>query len=157
MGDTIKTKNYWLVKNEPESYSISDLKRDKKTGWSGVRNFQARNYMRAMQRGDLVLVYHSNCPEPGIYGVAKVMREAYPDPTQFDTKDSHYDPRATQEKPIWDEIEIGYVRTAKQPLLLSTMRQQKGLAGMQVLARGNRLSVTPVTEKEYDLITALLN
>jgi len=149
-------KKYWLVKSEPESYGIAHLKKDKKTAWTGVRNFQARNYMRdEMQPGDGVLFYHSNCAEPGVYGLAKVASKPYPDLTQFDPKGHYFEKRATKEKPIWYLVDIEYVKTLKKPVLLAELRDDPATSGMAMLQRGSRLSVTPVTEREYERVVAL--
>jgi predicted RNA-binding protein with PUA-like domain len=149
---------YWLMKSEPDEASIDHLARaPKKTlPWTGVRNYQARNFMRdAMQVGDGVLFYHSSCPEPGIAGIAKVSSTAYPDPTQFDPKSPYFDPKSTQETPRWLLVDVHFVK--KTPLVpLATLREHKELEQMQVLARGNRLSITPVTEAQWRFITGHL-
>lgn len=121
--------------------------------WTGVRNYQARNFMRdGMQVGDGVLFYHSSCPQPGIAGIAKVSSAAYPDPTQFDSSSHYYDPKSSQEKPRWLLVDVHFVK--KTPLIpLATLRDHAELADMQVLARGNRLSITPVTETQWRFIT----
>ncbi|HEX7651617.1 MAG TPA: EVE domain-containing protein [Candidatus Paceibacterota bacterium] len=144
------TKRYWLMKSEPESYSIDHLKRDKKTPWSGVRNFQARNYMREMQPGDGVLFYHSSCAVPGVYGIGKVASKAHPDLTQFDPKSPYYDKRATKDKPIWDLVDVAFVRKLKRPVSITEMRANKKLSGMATFRKGSRLSVTPVTATEFE-------
>lgn len=150
------TKNYWLVKSEPESYGIEHLKKDKKTAWTGVRNFLARNYMRdLMQVGDGVLFYHSNCKEPGVYGIAKVASKPYPDPTQFDPKGHYFEKRATKEKPVWYLVDIAYVKTLERPVLMPELRSDDGTSSMQALRPGNRLSVSPVTEREFERVVAL--
>lgn len=149
-------EQYWLVKSEPESYDIAHLKKDKRTAWTGVRNFQARNYMRdGMHVGDGVLFYHSNCKEPGVYGLAKVASKPYPDPTQFDQKSHYFEKRASKENPVWYLVDIAYVQTFKNPVLLEELRDDAATSGMAMLQRGSRLSVTPVTEKEYERIVAL--
>ena len=146
-------KRYWLMKSEPETFSIDDLKRVKKEPWSGVRGFQARNYMRdEMQPGDPILFYHSSCPIPGVYGVGRVASEAYPDPTQFDTKSPYYDPRATKAKPLWQLVDIAFVKKLKEPVTLAQMRANKKLAKMITLQPGSRLSITPVTAAEFEEI-----
>jgi len=146
-------KRYWLMKSEPESYGITHLKKDKKTAWTGVRNFQARNYMQKdMQVGDGILYYHSNCAEPGVYGLAKVASKAYPDETQFDPKSRYYDKRATKEKPIWYLVDIAYVKELKRPVLLNELRESAKTSGMHMLQKGSRLSVTPVTEAQYEAV-----
>jgi predicted RNA-binding protein with PUA-like domain len=149
---------YWLMKSEPDEASIDHLAHAaKKTlPWTGVRNYQARNFMRdQMQIGDGVLFYHSSCPEPGIAGIAKVCSTAYPDPTQFDSTSPYYDAKSTQETPRWMLVDVKFVK--KTPLIsLATLREHKELADMQVLARGNRLSITPVTDAQWRFITERL-
>ncbi|MBM3115711.1 EVE domain-containing protein [Jeongeupia naejangsanensis] len=144
--------NYWLMKSEPDDVGIDDLQRLGQVGWYGVRNYQARNFMRdAMAVGDGVLFYHSSCAEPGVAGLAEVCRTAYPDPTQFDPESKYYDPKSTPEAPRWQQVDVRFV--AKGRLLgIDAMRAEPGLADMQVLKRGNRLSITPVTEAEWLLI-----
>lgn len=145
---------YWLIKSEPSSYSIDDLKKDKKTAWTGVRNYTARNFMRdGMQLGDPVLFYHSSCPVPGVYGVAKVASKAYPDPTQFDLSSNYYDPKATKEKPTWYLVDIAFVKKLKEPVTLEDMKKDKRLAGMTLLQTGNRLSVMGVSKEEFKIMT----
>ncbi len=146
----------WLMKSEPESYGIFHLERDKKTAWTGVRNYLARNYMRdVMQVGDTVLFYHSSCKVPGIYGIATVASAPYPDPTQFDIASHYFDPKATREKPLWYVVDIAFSRTLATPLSLTEIRKEKALHTMQILQKGNRLSITPVTEKEYEALQGL--
>jgi predicted RNA-binding protein with PUA-like domain len=146
--------HYWLMKSEPESYGIDHLKADKKTAWTGVRNFQARNFMREMQPGDPVLFYHSNCKVPGVYGIAKVASVAYPDPTQFDPKSPYYEPRATKEKPMWFLVDVAFVAKLKEPITLAAMRANSKLRAMTILQSGNRLSVTPVAKEHFALLAA---
>jgi predicted RNA-binding protein with PUA-like domain len=146
------TPNYWLMKSEPESYGIDHLKADKKTAWTGIRNFQARNYMREMRPGDQVLFYHSSCPVPGVYGIAEVASIPYPDPTQFDPKSNYYDKRATKEKPIWDLVDIKFVKKLKEPVTLTQIRANPKLKAMMILQSGSRLSVTPVAEEHFGLM-----
>lgn len=148
-------KKYWLMKSEPESYGIEHLKKDKKTAWTGVRNFLARNYMRQMSVGDGILFYHSSCAVPGVYGVAEVASTPYPDPTQFDTKSHYYEKRATKEKPLWDLVDIRYKSTLKRPVPLSEIREHKKLKGMEILKPRSRLSVTPVSPAEFSEILKL--
>jgi predicted RNA-binding protein with PUA-like domain len=148
-------KKYWLMKSEPANYSIDDLKKDKQTDMWGIRNYLARNYMRQMAIGDEVLFYHSSCEVPGVYGVAKVVKTAYPDKTQFDPKSKYFEKRATKEKPVWDLVDIAYVKTLKNPVPLTEIRKHKKLTGMQILAPHNRLSVTPVTASEFSEILKL--
>jgi predicted RNA-binding protein with PUA-like domain len=144
---------YWLMKSEPSEYSIDDLVRDKKSAWFGVRNYQARNFMRdEMKIGDQVFFYHSSCPEPGIAGLCKVASKPMPDETQFDKKNAHFDPKSTREKTIWVCVEVGIVK--KTPLVsLATIRATPELESMRILQRGNRLSITPVADEEWNFIT----
>ena len=150
---------YWLMKSEPSEVSIDDVLRrpGRRVDWFGVRNYQARNYMmRDMKVGDGVLFYHSSCPQPGIAGLAEVSRLAVPDKTQFDPDSPYYDPKATPEKPRWYHVEVRAVR--KTPLIsLGTLRAVPALQEMRLLARGNRLSITPVTPAEWDAILGLVN
>ena len=149
---------YWLMKSEPAECSIDDLARAPRqtVPWVGVRNYQARNFMRdAMQPGDGVLFYHSSCPEPGIAGLAEVACTAYPDATQFDPASPYFDAKAARDKPRWLHVDVRLVR--KTPLLaLARMRQEPTLASMLVLKAGNRLSITPVTPAEWTAVNALL-
>ncbi len=143
--------SYWLMKSEPDECSIADLERapGARAPWIGVRNYQARNFMRdAMQLGDGVLFYHSSCPEPGIAGLAEVASAAYPDASQFDAKSPYFDAKADPAKPRWLHVDVHHRATT--PLLsLKAMRERPALAGMQVLKAGNRLSITPVTPEEW--------
>jgi predicted RNA-binding protein with PUA-like domain len=143
---------YWLIKSEPSTYGIEHMARDKKTWWHGVRNYQARNFMRNdMKVGDRAFFYHSNCDEPGIVGIVEVSAPARPDETQFDRKSSYYDPASTRENPRWANVEFKFLR--KTPLVtLEELRKHKPLASMRVLQRGNRLSITPVEPKEWEFI-----
>ena len=145
---------YWLMKSEPAEVSVVDaIAAPKSTvAWTGVRNYQARNYMRDdMRVGDGVLFYHSSCPEPGIVGVAKVVSTPYPDPTQFDKKSKYYDPKSKKEEPRWQLVDVQV--TKKLPIVsLEEMRSRPELADMIVLKRGNRLSITPVDAKHWKAI-----
>ena len=148
--------NYWLVKSEPEAYSIDDLKRDKKIAWEGVRNYQARNFMRdSMKVGDKIIFYHSSATPPGAVGEARVCSLPYPDPSQFDAKSHYFDSKARKEKPIWYLVDIAFVRKFKRMVSLSEMRIHKELSGMALLQPGSRLSITPVSEKEYTFVSTL--
>lgn len=142
----------WLIKSEPEVYSIDDLKRDGKTGWEGVRNYQARNFMKDMKVGDTVLFYHSSCDEPGIYGIATVSKTAFPDPLQFDPKSEYYDEAATKAEPRWMAVELKFNKKLTNPLLLDRIRSIKALKNMKLLQKGSRLSVQPVSLLELDAI-----
>ena len=151
--------NYWLIKSEGTCYSIDDLKRDKKTSWSGVRNYQARNFMmKDMQIGDKVLFYHSggdNNNPTGVYGLAKVASKSHIDETQFDKKSHYYEPRATKEKPMWECVKIKFVKKFKNPIKIAELRIDPQLSGMHMLQKGSRLSVTPVSEGEWGRIQEL--
>lgn len=148
---------YWLMKTEPEAYSIDDLRRDRTTLWDGVRNYQARNFMMLdMKVGDMVLIYHSNCAEPAIVGEGTVAKLTVPDPTQFDSESKYYDPKSSPDNPRWHCVTIRYKSTYKTPITLATLRTTKSLHTMLILRPGNRLSVTPVTEKEYRSILKLI-
>ena len=147
---------YWLIKSEPDAYSIDDLKRDGKTPWTGVRNYQARNFMRdQMKPGDLAFFYHSNCEQPGIVGIAEVASPAYPDATQFDRKSEYYDPKSTRAAPRWLHVDVRALRRTRL-ITLAELRAAPELADMVVLKRGNRLSITPVTAAEWRFITTRL-
>ena len=149
---------YWLMKSEPDELSVDDLARapGQTAPWTGVRNYQARNYMRdEMRPGDGVLFYHSSCPQPGIAGIAEVASPAYPDATQFDPASEYYDPKATATAPRWVQVDIRLA--AKTELVsLAELRRHRSLAKMPLLQRGNRLSITPVTAKEWGYITGKL-
>lgn len=140
------------MKSEGDCYPVSQLKRDKTTSWSGVRNFQARNYMKEMNVGDMVLFYHSNAKPSGVYGLAKVCKLAHPDITAQDPKDEHFDPKATKEKPIWECVDVKYVQTFTRPVSLEDMKKNPALRKMKVLEKGSRLSITPVTEGEFRVV-----
>jgi predicted RNA-binding protein with PUA-like domain len=147
---------YWLMKSEPDEYSIDDLERDGRSSWFGVRNYQARNFMRDQMRvGELAFFYHSSCPEPGIAGICRVASEAKPDASQFDPKGEYFEPKATRERPIWFCVDVEFVE--RFPLVsLAALRAAPELAGMTILKRGNRLSITPVTEAEWRFVTERL-
>jgi predicted RNA-binding protein with PUA-like domain len=148
---------YWLMKSEPDEFSIDDLAKAPKqtTAWFGVRNYQARNFMRDdMRVGDRAFFYHSSCPEPGIAGIVEISRLAYPDATQFDPKSDYYDPKSTLDAPRWVNVDVKLVR--KTPLVsVQALRETKGLQDMVTLRRGNRLSITPVTAAEWKIIEKL--
>ncbi len=147
---------YWLMKSEPSEYGIDDLVRDGSVAWFGVRNYQARNFMRdEMRLGDGVLFYHSSCPEPGIAGLAEVSRLAYPDATQFDPRHKYFDPRSTPQAPRWFNVEVRALKKTRL-MPLAEIRGCPELAGMKILQRGNRLSITPVEPAEWAFILARL-
>src|SRR5207248_3583822 len=139
------------MKTEPITFSADDLLRAprKTTGWDGVRNYQARNFLREMKKGDAVLVYHSSADPKAVVGIAEVVREAYPDPTQFDPKDDHHDPDSPPDDPRWFQVDVRAVEKLASPVTLEQMKEAKELRGMQLLQRGNRLSVLPVSEAEF--------
>jgi predicted RNA-binding protein with PUA-like domain len=149
--------NYWLMKSEPDVFSLAHLQ--KRPGgvapWDGVRNYQARNFMRAMQVGDGILFYHSSCEVPGVAGLAEVASPARPDETQFDPKSEFYDPAAKRDQPRWSLVDVHYVATFANFVPLTTLRAQPALKKMRLLAPGNRLSVMPVTPAEYQAICKL--
>ena len=150
-------RRYWLLKSEPDAFSFDDLtaKPNGTTGWDGVRNYQARNYMRDdMKKGDLAFFYHSG-GEPAIVGVAEVVREGHPDPTAFDKKDSHFVAKSKVEAPTWIMVDIRAVEKLPRPLSLASLRGVKGLEKMVLLQKGSRLSVQPVTAAEWEIIYKL--
>lgn len=148
--------NYWLMKSEPEAFSIDDLKKMKRDCWDGVRNYQVRNMMRDdMKKGDLAFFYHSNAKPPGIVGVMEVVKEAYPDHTAFDPEDHHYDPKSDPDNPRWLMIDVQFKQKFKSMVSLDQLRHTKGLEDMLVVRKGSRLSVTPITSKEWKIILAL--
>jgi predicted RNA-binding protein with PUA-like domain len=149
--------NHWLVKSEPTSFSFDDLTRapKKTTSWEGVRNYAARNFLRAMRKGDRVFFYHSNAEPNAIVGICEVAREAYPDATQFDRKSELHDPKSTREDPRWSTVDLKAVRALPRPLALPELRGVAGLEKMELLRKGSRLSVTPVSEQEWGVVCAL--
>lgn len=151
--------NYWLFKSEPEAYSLDDLKRAKarRTHWDGVRNYQARNFMRSMKKGDLGFFYHSNCAEPGIVGIVEICREAYPDHTAFDRRDKHFDAKSDPENPRWFMVDVRYKRQLKQLISLQELKEyaDSKLNGLALVRRGNRLSVLPVSKPHWNFIVGL--
>lgn len=147
--------NYWLMKSEPDEFSIDDLAHRKSEPWSGVRNYQARNYIRQMRAGDGVLFYHSSCAEPGIVGVASVATAAYPDPTQFDPHSDYFDAKSTREAPRWSLVDVKFKRKLKRVIALSELKGSKQLQGFALIRPGNRLSVLPVTAAQWDFILEL--
>ena len=148
--------NYWLFKSEPTTYGIDHLAKDKVTAWTGVRNFQARNFMRdGMKVGDRGFFYHSSCEVPGIAGIVEIAKGAYPDETQFDRKSRYYDDAATKEAPRWFNVDLKFLKKTRV-VSIAELRAHKALAKLQILQRGNRLSITPVTKAEWDYVTSRL-
>ncbi len=150
--------NYWLMKTEPSVYGIDDLaaQPDQTDHWDGIRNYQARNFMRQMKRGDRVFIYHSNVKEPGIVGIAEVVREAYPDFTAWDPQSKYYDPKSTPDNPRWDMVDVRLLERFPRTITLEELKADPELADMKVVQRGNRLSITPVTEAQWQRILAKL-
>jgi predicted RNA-binding protein with PUA-like domain len=147
---------YWLMKTEPDEFSIDDLAKKKLEPWTGVRNYQARNFMRdGMQVGDGVLFYHSSCEVPGVAGIAEVAAAAYPDPTQFDRKSDYYDAASKREEPRWYLVDVKFKRKLKRVIPLTELKDRRELDGFALIARGNRLSVLPVTKAQWDFILGL--
>ncbi len=151
------SRQYWLVKSEPDCFSVHDLASSPKktTSWSGVRNYQARNFMRAMKKGDCVLFYHSSIDPPVVAGTATVVREAYPDHTALDPKDDHYDPKASREKPIWEMVDIRLHEIFPEAVPIGQLRSLEALSGMELLRKGSRLSVQPVRPREFEIVVDL--
>jgi len=151
-------RRYWLMKSEPDAFSIDDLQRAGVEPWTGVRNYQARNFMRdGMQVGDGVLFYHSSCAVPGIVGTATVASKAYPDPTQFIPKSDYYDPKSTREQPRWHLVDIAFERKLKRTIALDEIKQRAGSLGEEfaLIRRGNRLSVLPVSAAQWKTLLSL--
>lgn len=148
-------KNFWLVKSEADCYSIDEMKRDKKTLWTGIRNYQARNFLKQMNVGDEILFYHSSAEPTGVYGTIKVTKKADADPTAFDKKDDHFDPKATKENPIWAAPEVAFVEKFKRPISLTEIKMRPELSGIGVAQKGSRLSVFPVSEGHFKVIARL--
>jgi predicted RNA-binding protein with PUA-like domain len=146
---------YWLMKTEPDEFSIDDLSKKKVEPWTGVRNYQARNFMREMKPGDGVLFYHSSCEIPGVAGIAEVATDAHPDPTQFDRKSDYYDAASKREEPRWSLVDVRFKRKLKRVIPLSELKDRRELEGFALLARGNRLSVLPVSKPQWDFILGL--
>lgn len=150
---------YWLMKSEPTAYSIDTLigEPKKTTPWDGVRNYQARNFMRdKMKIGDQAFFYHSNCKEIGIVGIVEVCSEAYPDFTAFDSDDHHFDPKSDPDNPRWQMVDVKFVEKFPRTVTLAELKERKALADMMILRKGNRLSITPVTKKEWDSILKMV-
>jgi len=151
-----RERHYWLMKSEPDAFSIDDLKRKKQEAWDGVRNYQARNYMRdGMRVGDKVFFYHSNCAEPGIVGIATVATDAYPDPSQFDPKSKYFDPGSSRDNPRWLLVDVKFARKLKRTITLKELQADAALDGMVLVRKGSRLSVQPVEAEQWEHILGL--
>jgi len=151
--------NYWLMKTEPSVYGIDDLARSRKKTdhWDGIRNYQVRNMLRDdMQKGDLALFYHSSCPEPGIVGIVEIVRQAYPDHTAFDPKSKYFDDKSDPNNPRWLMVDVRLKKRFKRIISLKAMRSNPALTGMRILAKGNRLSITPVSAQQWQSIVDML-
>lgn len=150
-------QSYWLMKSEPSVFSFDDLKKRPAStdSWEGVRNYQARNYMKQMKRGDLVLFYHSNCEEPGVVGLAEVVREAYPDHAAWSRASKYFDPKSTPEAPRWFMVDVKWKRAFTRTVSLAELRRVPELSGMALLRKGQRLSVMPVAGAEFRRICSL--
>ena len=145
-----KATQYWLMKSEPDAFSIDDLKRKGQEAWDGVRNYQARNFMRdGMRVGDKVFFYHSNCDEPGIVGIAEVATDAYPDPSQFDPKSKYFDAASSRDNPRWMLVDVKFIKKLKRTISLKALQAEPGLAEMALVRKGNRLSVMPIGAEEW--------
>ena len=143
---------YWLMKTEPDAFSLQDLQRRGQEPWDGIRNYQARNFLRSMQTGDEVFIYHSRVPAPGIVGTAEVVCAAYPDPTQFDPQSKYYDPASHPDRPRWDLVEVAYRRTFAQGIALDTLRTIPEFSDSPLIRKGNRLSILPITSSQWQYI-----
>jgi predicted RNA-binding protein with PUA-like domain len=148
---------YWLLKSEPKTFGIDDLrgKPQGKDNWDGVRNYQARNFLKAMQPGELAFFYHSNCSIPGIVGLMQITRSAFPDKTAFAPTSPYYDPKSTVENPRWVCVEVQWLRSFRETIALKTLREISELCTLHILKKGSRLSVTPITAQEWTLISRL--
>ncbi|MCX6170031.1 MAG: EVE domain-containing protein [Ignavibacteriales bacterium] len=149
---------YWLIKSESETFSIDDLAKNKTTYWDGVRNYQARNFIRdEMKAGDKVIFYHSSTEIPAAVGICEVVKEAYPDFTAFDPKDVHYDPKSKKDSPAWFMVDIKFVKKFSNPVSIAEIKANKKLQKMNLIQQGNRLSVMPVTKEEFEEIARMGN
>lgn len=145
----------WLLKTEPDEFSIDDLRARKIEPWNGVRNYQARNFLRSMQRGEAVMIYHSSCPLPGVVGLAEVAAAPAPDTLQFDPRSEYYDPRSSADAPRWTQVDVRFVRKLRRVIPLAAIRSLRGLGDLALVQRGSRLSVMPVGAAQWDAILAL--
>ena len=148
---------YWLMKSEPDVFSFADLmaRKGRTEPWDGVRNYLARNHMMAMKKGDLILIYHSNCEPPHVAGIATVAKEAYPDSSAWDPKSDYFDAKSPADKPRWYRVDVKGVKALRSPVSLQSLKAEPSLAGMEVVQKGTRLSVTPVREADFLTVLAL--
>lgn len=146
---------FWLMKSEPDELSIQDLQRLTQSRWDGVRNYQARNFMRSMQVGELFFFYHSSCPEPGIAGIARITSAAYPDPTALEPHSHYFDAKASAEKNPWSALDVTFVEAFKQVIPLARLKEQNALLGLPLVQKGSRLSVMPVSQEEWAAVLAM--
>ncbi|MBJ90673.1 MAG: EVE domain-containing protein [Woeseia sp.] len=147
---------HWLMKSEPDAYSIDELELDVQEPWDGIRNYQARNMMRdKMKVGDDVFFYHSSCKVPAVVGLAKIASAAYPDPTQFDPEAKYYDPKSSPDNPRWMLVEVAFVRKTKRAITLKELKAHPGLSDFRLNMRGNRLSIFPVSKEHWDIVLSL--
>ena len=147
---------HWLLKSEPDELSIHDLQRLGRARWDGVRNYQARNFIRSMSTGDEFFFYHSSCPEPGIAGIGRIVQSAYPDPTALDPESHYFDPKASAAKNPWSALQVAHVQTFPRVIKLDYLKQQSALAEMPLVQKGSRLSVMPVTAEQWAVVLGLL-
>lgn len=145
---------YWLMKSEPEGFGIDHLQQRGTTLWDGVRNYQARNFLRQMKAGDKAFFYHSNCKVPGIVGMMNIVQDGYPDPTQFNPEHRYYDPKSTLDKPRWTAVDVEFVEKWPEILPLSSLREIPELEDLPLLQKGSRLSLMPVTKAQWDIVLA---
>jgi|TARA_R110001606_G_scaffold85236_1_gene193374 predicted RNA-binding protein with PUA-like domain len=155
-ANEVSMPNYWLMKSEPDAFSIDDLKRLKHSPWDGVRNYQARNFMKEMKEGDLVFFYHSSCTPAGIVGTAKVCKSAYPDHTSWDKNSAYYDAKSTPDSPRWFMVDVEFIEKWPSILTLAELKQNPELTEMLLTKKGSRLSVMPITQSEWEYISTIL-
>lgn len=155
-ANEVSMQNYWLMKSEPDAFSISDLKRLKRSPWDGVRNYQARNFMKEMSVGDLIFFYHSSCKPAGIVGIARVCKSAYPDHTSWDKNSAYYDEKSTLDNPRWYMVDVEFVEQWSSTLTLAELKQNPELADMLLTKKGSRLSVMPISQNEWEYINTIL-
>jgi len=148
---------YWLMKTEPSVFSLEDLAQRSREPWDGIRNYQARNFLRSMQVGDDVLFYHSRCPIPGVVGLARICTTARPDPTQFDPTSHYFDPASSPQKPRWDLVDVAYVRSFPRTISLDSLKAHPAFQDSPLIRKGNRLSVLPITPAQWEGILAMAN